>query len=456
MLTTFAHEAHLLASGIAAGCSVPPGRGTDWPRVCPLSLGVLDCRFMRLNRVHYGWIVALASAGIMAGCSLSVYTFGVFLEPLLTDFGWDRGPLSLAPSIAFMVAGALAVVTGKLSDRYGPRILVSLGGVMMGAGFVLMSQINTLSDTYIFWGLFIGLAFGCLISPLVSTIPRWFVQKRGIAVSILATGFGVGAIVSPLLAQMLISAHGWQKAFLVLGVIAWAIIIPLAQFVRKSPAQMGKRPYGDPDDADGTVIDAPMGGVSLGEALRSISFWIYGAIGFLYFFCLQAIVVHIVPHATASGIPEIAAASILSVIAGCSVASRASAGFVSDKLGTRRALSLCLMLSALAFVWLIFAQAIWAFYVFAIALGFAYGGVIPLATLVPSELFGTKSLGAIIGALMLYNTIGGAGGAPFAGYVFDTTGSYHTALPVLATVSIVTAVLGVVLWKYKGQGRQDA
>ncbi|MBE0430585.1 MAG: MFS transporter [Dehalococcoidia bacterium] len=410
---------------------------------------------MRSGRIHYGWIVTLASAGIMATCSLSVYTFGVFLEPLLEHFRWDRGPLSLAPSIAYLVAGFLAIATGKLSDRYGPRILASVGGVMMGAAFMLMTQVSTLRDAYIFWGLFMGLAFGCFIAPLVSTIPRWFVQKRGMAVGILATGFGLGAVISPLLAQMLISAYDWRKAFLILGVIAWAIILPLAQLVRKSPAQVGLRPYGEHDDGQDQAGEVAVEGLSLGQAVRGISFWLYGAIGFLWFFSLQAIVVHIVPHATASGITEIAAASILSIMAGCSVISRASIGFIADRLGARRTLSLCLILSTLAFAWLIFAQEIWAFYIFAIAFGLAYGGVIPLATLVPAELFGTRSLGMVIGGLMLYNTIGGAGGAPFAGYVYDTTQSYRVVLPVLFAVSVITAVLGVILLKYRGRPGHD-
>jgi len=410
---------------------------------------------MRSGRIHYGWIVTLASAGIMATCSLSVYTFGVFLEPLLEHFRWDRGPLSLAPSIAYLVAGFLAIATGKLSDRYGPRILASVGGVMMGAAFMLMTQVSTLRDAYIFWGLFMGLAFGCFIAPLVSTIPRWFVQKRGMAVGILATGFGLGAVISPLLAQMLISAYDWRKAFLILGVIAWALILPLAQLVRKSPAQVGLRPYGEHDDGQDQAGEVAVEGLSLGQAVRGISFWLYGAIGFLWFFSLQAIVVHIVPHATASGITEIAAASILSIMAGCSVISRASIGFIADRLGARRTLSLCLILSTLAFAWLIFAQEIWAFYIFAIVFGLAYGGVIPLATLVPAELFGTRSLGMVIGGLMLYNTIGGAGGAPFAGYVYDTTQSYRVVLPVLFAVSVITAVLGVILLKYRGRPGHD-
>jgi sugar phosphate permease len=424
-------------------------QATVW--LCPPTVPVLNCGIVRSGSIHYGWIVALASAGIMATCSLSVYTFGVFLEPLIETFQWDRGPLSLAPSLAYLVAGFLAIATGRLSDRYGPRILATLGGAMMGTGFLLMTRASELRDTYISWGLFMGLAFGCFIAPLVSTIPRWFAQRRGLAVGILATGFGLGAILSPLLAQALISAHGWQSALLVLGIIACAVIIPLAQLVRKSPAQMGLRPYGAPGDDQREDIEASAEGLTLGEALRGLPFWLYGAVGFLWFFCLQAIVVHIIPHAAASGVTEMAAASILSIIAGCSVASRASIGFAADRMGARQALSLCLILSTLTFAWLVFAREIWAFYIFAIFFGLAYGGVVPLATLVPAELFGTKSLGTVIGALMLYSTIGGAGGAPFAGYVYDMTGSYDAALPVLAVVSLIGAVLGVVLVKYRSK-----
>lgn len=361
----------------------------------------------------------------------------------------------MAPSIAYVVSGFLAMGTGRLSDKYGPRILVSVGGLMMGAGFVLMSQVSHLRDTYVFWGLFMGLAFGCFISPLISTIPRWFVQKRGMAVSIQTTGFGIGAVVSPLLAQMLISSRGWREAFVILGVISWAIIIPLAQLIRKSPADTGQRPYGDPGNAENPADELADEGLSLGQAVRSSQFWVTVAIWFLWFFCLQAIAIHIVPHATRSGIPQIAAASILSLIAGLSIVSRASMGALSDKLGARKALVLCLVVATLALVWLIFAREIRAFYVFAIAFGLAYGGIIPLATLVPSELFGTRSLGVIIGALMLYSTIGGAGGSPFAGYVFDVTGSYQAALPALAGICLTATFLGIVQARHGVKKKPD-
>ena len=180
-------------------------------------------------------------------------------------------------------------------------------------------------------------------------------------------------------------------------------------------------------------------------------FWLYGVIGVIWSFCSQAIVVHIVPYATATGIREVASVGILSAIGGASLVSRVSMGFVSDRLGARKALSGCLMLAMLALGWLIFTQGVLGFYVFAVAFGLASGAVMPLMTLVPAELFGTKSLGAIIGVLTVYFTVGGAGGAPFAGYVFDATGSYLPGLRGLALISIVGAILGVVLLKHRGK-----
>ncbi len=404
---------------------------------------------MTLKRIHYGWVIALAGAGIQSAQALSIYTFGVFLRPLTLEFGWERGALSLASSLAGAEMGFLAIVTGKLSDRYGPRILVTFGGVMLGAGFLLMPQVSSLVHVYIFWGLCTGLAASCFVVPIISTIPRWFVRKRGIAISIPAIGFGLGAIISPLLAQLLISAYGWQKSFLIFGLVAWVIILPLSQFMRKSPAQMGLRPYGECENTEDKKPEGSDKGLSLSGALRTVPFWVIGAIQFFWFFCLQVIVVHITPHAVDSGIPEIAAASILSFMAGSSVIGRFSMGLISDRVGSRRALSLCLVLSTLALVWLLFAKEMWAFYLFATAFGLAYGGIIPLLTVLPSELFGVKSLGVILGALMLYSAIGSAGGAPLAGYIFDTTGSYHRALLILVMFCTITAVLGLVLLRYK-------
>jgi sugar phosphate permease len=410
---------------------------------------------MPFSRIHYGWVVVVAGAIVMSAPSIALFTFGVFIKPLTMEFGWERGPLSLATSITFVAAGLISVMVGKLCDRYGPRILVTLGGIIMGAGLLLMARTTTLIQVYVFWGLFLGIAQSCCSLTVLSTIPRWFVQKRGIAISIPFAGFGVGSIVFPLLAQIFISAYGWQNAVIALGIIAWIIVIPLAQLIRKDPAEMSLRPYGESVDLEGNNIENWNKGLSLTEATRTLQFWIYGTISFLWLLCQQTVVVHIVPHAIDEGIAELIAASILSIMAGFTVAGKLSMGFISDKLGARQSLSLCLILGTLALVWFFFAKGIWSFYLFAFAIGFAVGGTKPLEMLVPAELFGVKYLGTIFGAILLYGTFGGALGPAFAGYMFDITGNYNVVLIALAVMSIIASVLALVLLKYKSKATQN-
>jgi MFS family permease len=416
---------------------------------------VLQFGIMPLSRIHYGWVVAIAGAIIMSACSLASQTFGVFLTPLVLEFGWDRGPLSVAPSIAFFMLGLVSIVTGKLCDIYGPRILVTLSGIFMGAGLVLMAHVTTLVQVYVFWGVFLGLGLSCCLTPILITIPRWFIKKRGVAISIPFSGLALGAIVWPLLSQTLLSAYSLQHTFLILGIVAWFIMIPLAQFIRKDPAQMGQRAYGETVDMQDNTIVHGIQGLSFSEAMRTSPFWIFGTIQFLWFFCQQTVAVHIVPLATDKGIAEITAASILSVLAVFNIAGRISIGFISDKLGIRRALSLCLILVTITVGWLYFAKEIWAFYVFAFAFGLTYGGIAPMQMLVTSELFGLKSLGMIFAVIGFYGTIGGALGPALAGYIFDATGSYNMILVALPFICLIATVLALVLLKYRSKSTWD-
>ena len=416
---------------------------------------MLQFGIMPFNRIYYGWVLVIAGALILSACSIALFTFGIFLKPLTLEFGWDRGPLSLATSITFLVAGLGGLVTGKICDRYGPRITVTLGGIIMGAGFLLMSHVTNLVQIYICWGLLLGIAQSCCAVPILSTIPRWFVQKRGIAVSIPFAGFGMGSIITPLLAQILISAHGWRNAVIVLGIIAWIIVIPLSQFLRKDPIEMKLRPYGESVDAEGNNTENWNKGLSLSETMQTLPFWIFGTIACLWILCQQTVVIHIVPYAIDKGIAELIAASILSMIGGVTVAGMLSMGFISDKLGARRSLSLCLILGTLALMWFFFAREIWSFYMFAFAFGLAVGGTKPLDMLVPAELFGVKSMGVILGAILLCGTIGGALGPAFAGYTFDIAGSYNIVLVALALISLISTILALVLLKFKSKALQD-
>jgi MFS family permease len=147
---------------------------------------------MKLKRLHYGWVVALVGTCILVANALLVYTFGVFLTPLTLEFGWERGALSGAFSVTVLIVGGLGILAGGLSDKYGARIVVTLGGLFLGTGFSLMSQVNSLWQVYLILGLFVGVGGSFSFVPVLATIPRWFAKRVGTAMGITMAGFGLG------------------------------------------------------------------------------------------------------------------------------------------------------------------------------------------------------------------------------------------------------------------------
>ena len=405
---------------------------------------------IKLKHLHYGWIMVIMAAFILATFSIMVYTFGVFLRPLTTEFNWDRGALSAAFSLHMLVSGGLGILTGKLSDKYGPRPLVTISGLLGGLGFLLMSQITMLWQLYLIWGLFMGVSGACSVIPVMSTIPRWFAKKRGIAIGIASTGLGLGGVIFPPLAQWLISAYGWQQAFISLGLIMLIVMIPLAQFMKHSPQRVGLSQYGeDRDTGDKQSSDLAIKGLSLTEAVKTSPLWFFGLIQFCFIFTLMVILTHIVPHTVDIGIVSLVGATMVSTIAVASLAGRNLIGIISDKVGARTALTYCLFTITLALVWLLFAREIWMLYIFAGIFGVAFGGMAPLQTLVIAELFGIGYLGIILGNIMLLGTIGGALGAPIAGTIFDISGSYNLAFIICVVISISAIILSLILLKAK-------
>ena len=272
------------------------------------------------------------------------------------------------------------------------------------------------------------------------------------AVGLTVAGIGLGGLISPPLAQWLISSYGWQQAYVILGLISFIIVIPLAQFMKHSPQRIGLRPYGENGTIEDKQTPAPAAeGLSFTQAIKTGRFWIFGLILFCWVFSVEIISVHIVPYAVDIGISAIIAASILSIICGASVIGRFSIGFVSDRIGARRALTACLGTLTIALIWLLFAREIWMLYAFAVISGVAFGGLVPLMSVVPAELFGLSSLGIIFGGVHFFGTIGGAVGAPLAGGIFDVTGSYGLAFLICVIIGALAIILSLILLRAKAR-----
>jgi MFS family permease len=167
-------------------------------------------------RIFYGWFVVAAAFGITFIGFGSAYTFSAFVESLQRDFGASRGSVSLVFSLAGFLYFGLGVVSGPLADRFGPRRLAVAGMIMTGLGLAAASVARSLLEVYAAY----GLGVGCAYVPAIGAVQRWFVRRRGFASGLAVSGIGVGTLVMPPLATLLIEDLGWRGAYLALGGLA--------------------------------------------------------------------------------------------------------------------------------------------------------------------------------------------------------------------------------------------
>jgi sugar phosphate permease len=389
---------------------------------------------------------------ILVTYGLTMLSFGVFLKPITVEMDWDRGALSGALSLSIVVGGGIGILAGRLTDRYGPRPIIRIGALLTGMAFLLMSQISTLWHAYLILGILRGLGTSFSLLPVAVVIPRWFVKRRGIAMGLAMSGIGLGGIIAPLLTQWLISTSGWRNAFIIIGSITIIIIIPLAQLLKHNPQQAGLKPYGEDEIIENkSARSSAIDGLSLRQAIRTRGFWLFGLIQTFAHTSMVAVMIHIAPHANDIGIPPATAAGILSFIAGAGIVGRLAFGFISDRIGGKRVLTICLSLLTTALILLLFAREIWMFYVFAIIFGLANGGFTTLIPVVTAELFGLISLGTIIGGVGIFGRLGEALGAPLSGSIFDITGNYRLAFLISIGICALAVIISLVLLKYKGK-----
>ena len=396
------------------------------------------------RKVFYGYIVVSAAFIALVMTWGTIYCFGIFFKPVLTEFGWTRAATSGAYSLCLLLLAFFGIVIGRLNDRFGPRIVVTGCGLFLGSGYLLMSQIYTIWQLYLFYGVILAIGASGSFIPLASTISRWFIKRRGLMTGIAVSGIGVGTMIMPPVANWLITDYGWRVAYLIIGIAVLVLITSAAQFLRYEPSRMGQLPHGE-NQAKPESVNSKTKGFSLQEAIHTRQFWIIGAMFFCFGVSAQTIFVHIVPHTTDIGISATSAANILAIIGAAGAAGRIIMGGVADRIGTKLALIAIFILLSIGLFWLLAANNIRAFYLFAVVFGLAYGGWAAMISVVVAELFGLSSLGVILGVVLIGVTTGEATGPVLAGRIFDITGSYQTAFIVCATLSIIAIILASLL-----------
>ena len=396
----------------------------------------------RQPKFFYGYVVVLATFGIMVMAGGIWVSFGVFFEPMLTEFGWTRAAPSGAVSLRIFIATLLGIAGGRLTDKFGPRPVVTVCGLFLGLGFFLMSRISTIWQLYLVFGVITGVGMGGLWVPMISTVSRWFVKRRGMMTGIVLSGMSLGMIIMPPLATWLITTYGWRTAYTIVGLIAMIVIISATQFVKRDPSQIGQLPDGE-NRARAENLDLPARSLSLHETIHTRQFWMLCAVFGCLWFSAMTIWVHIVIHAIDLGIPAISAANILAIMGGAGIAGRILIGSAADRIGYKPALLIGFTLMSASFLWLLVAKELWALNLFAVIFGFGIAGLAVLESPLTARLFGLGSLSVIMGSVEFVSTILAIPSPIIAGYIFDIKDSYQLTFLILAGVSIIGLILSL-------------
>lgn len=392
------------------------------------------------SRAFYGNVIVAASAFSMALIFSVHYAFGVFFKPLAANFGWTRAMTAGAFSLVWIMQGLLSIVMGGFNDKFGPRVVLTVGAVLIGGGYLLTSQTHSIWELYLFYGVLVGAGLGSTFVPLTSTTAHWFVKRRGVMTGIVTSGVGIGALIGPPVANWLIGNYNWRVSYLLLGVIVLVGVLTASQLLRRDPSQMGLRPYGV---GEGDLLQVKVGarGLSLSEAVRAWQFWMVSLAFFCYGYTWTAILLHLAPHATDLGISSANAANMIAGLGGASIVGKVLLGIVADRIGTKRIYMLSFAVFVSSLLWLTTVTSLAEFYLFTILFGLAYGGLATAHSPLVAWLFGMRKHGLIFGLCFNGFTVGCAVGPIVSGHIFDVTHSYRLAFLLCSAVSLTGLLL---------------
>ena len=393
---------------------------------------------------YYGWVI-VATSFITLGVAFGVwYSFSVFYIAIINDFAWQRATTAGIFSLFTISHYLCAFLTGWLIDRFGPRLVIPAGALWLAASLTLLTRAQNIFDFYLVYGIFaaIGVSFIGFV-PHATFLPRWFVQRRGLALGLAMAGVGVGMLIVPPVMQHLISSHNWRYAYQVLAIIVLLIIPINLFFQRRDPQQIGLRPDGliraqnQPSaieaESQGSVLIIDSNWASTEwtsrKALRTRRFWYLAAGFFLGPFAIQGVLLHAVAGLVDGGMTTRMAALTFGFLGICGSVGKITLGFFGDRWNRETANTIGMAAATLGVLALAGMKLLPQLlpYIFAAGFGFGYGAAAPLFPSIAADIFQGRHFGRIFGLLSLNLGFGGAAGAWFSGLIFDQTGSYFTA-----------------------------
>ena len=388
------------------------------------------CLTVRVRPLPRRWLIVLALFVVTYGISTPLAAYGVFLPVLADAFGWSRGALSTALSVNLLLGGVAGFAIGAVADRHGPRVMLVTTVALAGAGFALVGIVGALWQLYLVVGVLGGIGMSSFYLLAAATVSHWFDERRALAIGLVLVGFNLGYIAAGPLAAWLITHVGWRAAYALLGGGS-GLLSMLAALTVRLP-RPGEAPVRR------AVSGAPAPDVTLREALVDSRQWFLNASWFVLGGLALMISVHVVPFARDQGISLAAASLSLTAYGIGAVTGRVGSGVAAERLGTLATIRLgyVLQIVALVALWRAPSREVLLLSLSLFGVGFAASDT--MVTKVIPEVFGMRSLGAIMGVLTLGWRTGAALGPAAAGFLYDATGSYAVpfgAAPVAVLVS---------------------
>ncbi len=410
------------------------------------------------GRVFYGWWIVGGGFSLQAIVgSLMIHSFTAYFPLLQAQFGWSRALLSGAFALSRAESGILGPLQGWLIDKFGPRIMVRVGMLMFGAGFILFSRTDSVLDYYLTFAL---MAVGSSVAgflTVATTIVNWFERRRSLAMAIAMSGFGIGGLLVPAIAWSLTS-FGWRPTAFFSGVLIMVVGLPIAQIMRQRPEQYGYLPDGVTTPVPYSVEDSSQGSLNLSavpgqdgvtgftarEAMRTPTFWLLSFGHAMALLTVGAVSLHLIPHIIDSvGVSVTAASSAVAVMTVFNVMGQLGGGLLGDRFSKRALAAGAMLLHSVALLTLAYATTLVPVYIFAVLHGTAWGVRGPLMTTIRADYFGRASFATIMGFSSLIVMVGMTIGPLFAGIMADIFDGYRVGFIVIAAITAVGSLFFV-------------
>ena len=413
-----------------------------------------------MSSVYYGWVIVGVSALANAMAWSVRSTFALFYVALLDEFGWQRGEAAVGYALSWLLMLMFGPLAGRLYDRWGPRVVVPMGGLLLGVALVLTSRVQSLWQYYVSFGVLGAAGIACIMIPAIAVISRWFNQSRGMALGIISAGSSSSAVLFYPLNAWLIATLGWRNAMAVYGCIVMVGIAPLAACLyRRHPADVNTAPDGKPMAE--TLVTPPNLKAgnwdakewTLTEALRTVPLWAVFIMWGLGVIGYQIMTTHQVAHGLGQGFDPTLLAWVFGLAGIFTTAGNVLGGALSDRWGREWVFSFGSLIGVIGigcFSTITGSQDMIKLIFYAVA-GMGFGMRISLLAAIPADLFHGKHFGSILGFVNGGGGVGGFIGPFLAGYLFDITGNYDIAFTVSALTIAASAVAAWIAGPRRGR-----